>query len=209
MALQAKTKWLEFWRRMGMKSDPEPYYAELVGRYAAPQRAYHNLTHILECLEEFAPARPLTNDPVAVEAAIWYHDAVYDPRAKDNEEQSAALAEKTGVATGWPEAFRQRVKNLILATKKHDASLDEDAPVLVDVDLSILGRERERFDEYEMQIRKEYDWVPDEAFAAGRTTVLQIFLGRPRIYNTDLFRDKYEAQARDNLRRSLACLERK
>jgi predicted metal-dependent HD superfamily phosphohydrolase len=209
MVSPAKTKWLEFWQRLAMKSDPEPYYAELATRYAEPQRAYHNFSHIQECLEEFARARQLANDPEVVEAAIWYHDVVYDPRAKDNEEQSASFTERVGAAAGWPETFQRRVTQLILSTKKHDASLDPDAPVLVDVDLSILGRERERFDEYETQIRKEYDWVPDEAFVAGRTAVLQNFLVRPRIYNTDFFRDKYESQARENLKHSISRLQTK
>jgi predicted metal-dependent HD superfamily phosphohydrolase len=96
---------------------------------------------------------------------------------------------------------------LILATKKHDASLERDAPLMVDVDLSILGRPTQRFDEYEDQIRQEYSWVCPEQFAAGRSAVLQSFLARPAIYCTEFFRNKYERQARDNLKRSLSKLQ--
>jgi predicted metal-dependent HD superfamily phosphohydrolase len=209
MVTPAKANWLEFWQQLGVRSDPASCFLELEARYAEPHRAYHNLTHIQECLAEFAAARHLARDPVAVEAAIWYHDAVYDPRAKDNEEQSASLAAQVGAATGWADTFQRRVAQLILATKKHDAALEVDAPLLVDVDLSILGRDRERFDEYERQIRREYDWVADDAFAAGRMAVLQIFLTRPKIYNTDFFRDKYETQARENLKHSIHRLQTK
>ena len=207
MVTPAKTKWIEFWQRLGVKNNPAPYFAELEARYCEPHRAYHNLAHVLDCLEEFESAKNLAHDPLAVEMAIWYHDAVYDPRAKDNEEQSAKLAAKAGDESGLPNLLKQRVNNLILATKKHDASLDQDAAVMVDVDLSILGREARRFDEYENQIRQEYGWVSDAAFVAGRTAVLESFLSRQTIYSTEFFRNRYERQARRNLKRSVLRLQ--
>lgn len=208
MAVTAETKWLEFWQRLGVKNNSAPYFAELEARYSEPHRAYHNLAHVMDCLAEFESVRNLAHDPSVVEMAIWYHDAVYDPRAKDNEEQSAGLAAKVGSEIGLLSSLNQRVNNLILATKKHDASLDRDAAVMVDVDLSILGREPQRFDEYENQIRQEYDWVSDEAFTAGRTAVLESFLTRPVIYSTEVFRNKYEQQARANLKRSIFKLQK-
>lgn len=207
MDTQAKTKWIEFWQKLGVKNNPAPYFAELEARYSEPHRAYHNLAHVVDCLKEFESAKNLAHDPTAVEMAIWYHDSVYDPRAKDNEEQSAGLAAKVGSDIGLPGPLNQRVDNLILATKKHDASLDQDAAVIVDVDLSILGREPQRFDEYENQIRQEYGWVSDEAFIAGRTAVLESFLSRKNIYSTEMFQSKYERQARENLKRSISKLQ--
>ena len=207
MATQAKTKWIEFWQKLGVKNNPAPYFAELEARYSEAHRAYHNLAHVIDCLEEFELAKGLAHEPSAVEMAIWYHDAVYDLRAKDNEEQSAELATKVGNDIGLPGPLNQRVNNLILATKKHDASLDQDAPVIVDVDLSILGREPQRFDEYENQIRQEYGWVSDEVFIAGRTAVLESFLSRKNIHSTEMFQSKYERQARENLKRSISKLQ--
>jgi predicted metal-dependent HD superfamily phosphohydrolase len=207
MSSPAKTKWLEFWPRLGASNSPEPYFASLAAHYSEPHRAYHNLAHILDCLEQFAPARHLAHDPITVEFAIWYHDAIYDPRAKDNEERSADLAASVIGELGLPVSLKEIVTALILATKKHDASLARDAAVLVDVDLSILGRAPHRFDEYEHQIRQEYDWVPADVFAAGRSAVLETFLARPAIYNTELFRVKYEQPARENLKRSIQRLD--
>jgi predicted metal-dependent HD superfamily phosphohydrolase len=64
------------------------------------------------------------------------------------------------------------------------------------------------FDGYEAAVRKEYAWVPEAAWIAGRSAVLRSFLNRPFIYLSEEFRDRFEAQARENIRRSLAALEK-
>ena len=206
MAPQVKTKWTEFWPKNGGLEAQLAALTGLVAHYSEPHRAYHNLAHIVDCLEQFEPVRPRAHDAAAVEMAIWYHDVIYDPRAKDNEERSADLAVQVAGEAGLPAPFQESVKALILATKKHDASLDRDAGLIVDVDLSILGRDPARFDEYERQIRREYNWVSDDAFAAGRAAVLESFLARPAIYGTEFFKTRYERQARENLNRSLEKL---
>ncbi|MDB6112607.1 MAG: hypothetical protein JWR69_4357 [Pedosphaera sp.] len=192
---------------MNASGDPFPACAELLGRYAEPHRAYHDFKHIQDCLGEFGAASHLAADKEAIEMAIWYHDAVYDSRAKDNEEQSADLAEKAGKTAGLPSMFLARVRELILATKHVTPPEDMDAALLVDVDLSILGQSAGKFDEYENQIRREYAWVENEAFRAGRSTILKSFLQRPSIYWTEFFREKYEKSARENLARSIARLQ--
>ena len=70
----------------------EPVRAELVRAYAAPDRHYHDLRHI-EALLGLADAyADAIVDRDAVEAAIWFHDAIYDTRRNDNEARSAELA---------------------------------------------------------------------------------------------------------------------
>ena len=198
-------RWSQLWRTATNSAPPVEYYARLVAMYSEPHRHYHNLQHIADCLGEFDRAKQLATDTTAVELAIWLHDAVYDPRSADNEERSAGLAgdwlRKCGAA-----GLAGSVAQLILATKSHDARLHADAPLLVDVDLSILGRPPERFWEYEQQIRKEYDWVAAEVFATKRAEILQKFLARPRIYHTEMFFQKLEVQARINLGDSIRQL---
>jgi predicted metal-dependent HD superfamily phosphohydrolase len=80
--------------------------------------------------------------------------------------------------------------------------------LLVDIDLSILGATPERFDEYEVQVRQEYAWVPGPLFRRKRGEILQAFLVRPSIYSMPWFRQRLEAQARSNLQRSVARLRR-
>jgi predicted metal-dependent HD superfamily phosphohydrolase len=82
-----------------------------------------------------------------------------------------------------------------------------DAQVLVDADLSILGVQPARFQEYEAQVRSEYAWVPDTMFRTTRAKILKELLGRSHLYSTAHFRERYEAQARRNLQHSLGHLE--
>ena len=176
--------------------------------YSEPHRRYHNVRHIEDCLSEFDRARQVAKDPTAVELAIWFHDAIYDPLASDNEERSAELAKDWLAKANASEAVADAVGRLVLATQCHDASPQTDAALLIDVDLSILGQSPDRFWEYEQQIREEYAWVPAAVFARKRAEVLQGFLARPRLYSTEVIHEKLEAQARINLRASIDKLRR-
>jgi predicted metal-dependent HD superfamily phosphohydrolase len=157
------------------------------------------MTHIAHCLEEFDGARDLAADPVAVELALWTHDAVYDPRAKDNEARSADLARGVAAAMGLSRERGERVAGLILVSTHQRLADDPDAQLFADIDLSILGRPSAVFAEYERQVRVEYAWVPEPLFRAARSAILKSFLDRPAIYATPHFRRKYEAMARLNL----------
>jgi predicted metal-dependent HD superfamily phosphohydrolase len=201
-----KDRWRTFWSAAGAAGDPEGPWQDLSARYAEPQRAYHTLRHVAHCLDEFRAVRSLAQDPVAVEMALWYHDAVYDPRAKDNEERSAALAARVAAAMGLPAARTLRVADLIRVSTHAGLAPDPDAQLFADIDLAILGQPPEDFDEYERQVRVEYAWVPDPLFRAGRAKILRAFLERPSIYGSDVFRRKYEESARRNLQNSLQKL---
>ncbi|TPL85471.1 hypothetical protein FJ950_11960 [Mesorhizobium sp. B2-3-14] len=181
---------------------------ELSVLYKAGDRHYHNLTHIEAMLELADDYRTLLDDPEAVEAAIWFHDAVYDSRAKDNEAQSAALAEQK--LAGRIDAGRlSRVSAMILATATHqlplfdDVAATRDASLFLDMDLSILGAAPDAFDAYERAVRHEYGWVEEPMWRAGRGAVLKSFLARPHIFHTQEFRQRFEPQARRNIARSL------
>jgi predicted metal-dependent HD superfamily phosphohydrolase len=82
-----------------------------------------------------------------------------------------------------------------------------DTALVVDIDLSILGREPDLYAQFERAIRREYWWVSRARYVAGRSAVLKRFLGRSAIYQHDHFYKKYETQARANLSAALAQLE--
>jgi predicted metal-dependent HD superfamily phosphohydrolase len=200
-------RWVKLWREIGAKDDRHAVYQEFVSLYSEPHRHYHNLSHIAECLNEFETARNLAQQPLAVELAIWFHDAVYDTHAANNEEKSAELAQKRIADAKAGGELCASVFALVMSTKTHDPSLHPDAPLLVDIDLSILGKPEQRFWEYESQIRREYDWVPEGIFTTKRAEILEQFLGRERLYSTQQFFDRYEKQARANLEASAQKLK--
>lgn len=184
---------------------------DLTARYSGEDRHYHGLGHIEALLDLAREYRALLADPEAVEAAIWFHDAVYDSKAKDNEAQSADLARQK--LTGRVEGGRlERIAAMIEATATHalpglaEEAAQRDAALFLDMDLSVLGASPDAFDAYERGVREEYEWVPEPAWTAGRGAVLRNFLVRPAIFHTQEFRDRFEAQARENMERSLARL---
>ncbi len=201
-----ESRWSGFWKELQAQGAPLPKFQILEIHYAEPHRAYHNLAHIEECLNELDRAAHLARDRFALALALWFHDVIYDPHRADNEEQSAALMMKIGAEAGIHQKTLEAAHELILVTKTHSGSGHSDIPLIVDIDLSILGKPAERFDEYESQIRQEYSWVPPQVFAVKRAEILEKFLARKTIYQTDLFRNNYEAQARKNLNRSIAHL---
>ena len=202
-------RWLRLLRSAGASGGAFDWYDRLTNAYAEPQRHYHNQQHIAECLAEFDQARHVAKQPVAVELALWFHDVVYDPKAGDNEERSAALATQCLRECGIAGPIKDTVAGLVMATKHHEFGSDVDARLVVDVDLSIFGREDERFLQYEEQIRCEYDWVPVVVFKSKRAEILQRFLAREQLFATDWFRGKYEQQARRNLAASVRRLNEK
>jgi predicted metal-dependent HD superfamily phosphohydrolase len=184
---------------------PPASLGRLVARYAEPHRRYHDWAHVLACLE----ARHEIEGAAlpAVDLALLFHDAIYEPLAHDNEARSAALLEEEARRAWLHEELIQRARGLVLATKHAGGEPDsEEACIVVDADLSILGARDDVFDAYERGVREEYAVVDDEAYATGRAAVLRGFLARPAIYTTRRGVELWEARARANLTRSLGRL---
>jgi predicted metal-dependent HD superfamily phosphohydrolase len=175
----------------------------LLAAWAEPQRKYHTLQHLSECLALFEQYRELAVEPAEVEVALWFHDAIYAVRASDNEARSADWAEAELRRASVPEPRIARVRSHILATRHSALPEGSDQALLVDIDLSILGAPRPRFEEYERQVRDEYRWVPGFLFQLKRKQILAQFLARDALFNTPAIRHALEAAARENLVDSL------
>jgi predicted metal-dependent HD superfamily phosphohydrolase len=161
------------WRRVLLPFHvPEPAVttalADLAARYSEPSRHYHNLTHLHEVLEVVNNLAGV--DVPAIQLAAWFHDAIYDSRAKDNEERSADLAKGVLIPLGLPAGLVVNVQRLVLLTKTHTAEADDwDGQRLLDADLAILGAEVDRYDDYANAIRREYAWVAEDDYRSGRS----------------------------------------
>lgn len=209
-ALQAN--WDRLSDRYGVDpADAAAIYDLLAAAYGAPDRHYHTLDHVGDMLRTVSRLTELTDDPSAVQLAVWFHDAVYDPRAKDNEHRSAELAVTLLGPVGVPRAELDKVARLVRATA-HFADArpagDRETAALLDADLAVLGADPARYRRYAAAIRREYAWVPDADYRAGRAQVLEHFLARPRLFRTDLMHHECDDQARENLENELASLTR-
>ncbi len=100
-----------------------PAASALLARYDEPWRAYHTREHLSEAFAALTQVGG-ADDPVA-RVALWYHDAVYDPRRADNEAASADLAAVELAAAGRPADFVAAVRRLVLATATHDSETDD------------------------------------------------------------------------------------
>lgn len=197
--------WNAAWRAVGIARADEALCIELQHSYGEPQRHYHTLQHLGECLEWFEREKELAERPGEVALALWFHDAIYDVHAHDNEARSADWARSAMLEHGATKEAAERVHALVMATRHDAVPQGRDAELLIDIDLSILGAERARFDEYERQVHAEYAFVPDEIRLPRRRAILQRFLAREAIYTTPRMHALLEAQARANLARSIAA----
>ena len=192
----------------GSSAAADSSYAELDRVYTDLQRAYHTWQHIDECLSALAAYETEHGDTGReIRFALFYHDAVYEIGARDNEARSADLARKRLADLHESGQLIERVAALVMATahlSDAGATPDDRAPLMTDIDLAILGSDHTRFLEYDQQIRKEYAAVAEEEFRSRRGRVLGHFLQMESIYSTEFFRFRYEAQAHRNLRAAVA-----
>ena len=199
--------WSALWRSLGARSDPAPAHGEIHRAYSEPHRHYHTLEHIAHALGRFDGIRGRVRDADAAELALWIHDFVYDPRAKDNEERSAAYARRLLAEGGIVPEVGEQVTDLIMATRHVSPPEAPDARYVVDADLSILGGTAAEFDRYERQVRQEYAFVSEPDWRTGRARILRVFLDRPKLFLTPEFAS-LEGRARANLERSIEGLRR-
>ena len=178
---------------------------DLIRRWSEPHREYHDLDHlrhVLTTLDELLSAGVAFDHEAAVLAA-WFHDAIYEIAAPDNEERSALLAESMLAGRG----IRLEVARLVRATAAHYVEDgDANAAALCDADLSILGSDASVYDEYRAKVRREYAAVPDELYRPGRADVLEQLLGLDALFHTEIGRARWEDRARKNLMREVAEL---
>ena len=181
-------------------------WLEIEKYYSGKKRHYHNLKHLENLLAELTELKTVVNNWDAIVLAIFYHDVVYKAHRKDNEEQSALLANTHLQQLNCQAVLIDQVNKLILATKSHQLSDDADVNLFTDADLSILGKDWETYNTYCFNVRKEYAIYPDLLYKPGRKNALQHFLSMNRIFKTEHFYKKYEESAKKNMEREIESL---
>lgn len=176
---------------------------EIETAYSNKKRYYHTLSHLEFLFQQLTNVKEKIQDWHAILFSIFYHDIFYHVLKKDNEEQSALLAEKRLSELTVSENKIAKCKEQILATKSHNVSNDNDTNLFTDADLSILGQGWNIYETYTKQIRKEYSVYPGFIYKPARKKVLLHFLEMEKIFKTDKFYNLLEKQARENITREI------
>ena len=195
---------IEFLGTVGA-AEPAGLLAALKSEHDRAETPYHNWTHIAHGLGLLWQYRDRIPEFDAVAIAWLNHDRVYDATASDNEEKSAELGRGMCVGLGQGE-LADRVAQLILDTKHQAEPRTQAGHWLVGIDLAILGETEDRFAAFDKNIRTEYAHVPGPLYRIGRGRILRAFLERDEIYRVPELKERFESNARTNLKAALAAL---
>lgn len=177
----AAVEFENYWRGLKIGIAPYPVYMLLAKTYSNVNNVYHNWSHILRCLAvlDSSSLGITAINKKAVVAAIWFHDAVYDPAKSDNEQQSADLAWNLyRNKVGWKPNECDELRQIILdTTHKNDVPFRRfDSRVVCDIDLSILASDAALYNFYASAIRWEYSFVSDDVYRQHRVSALNNLL---------------------------------
>ena len=181
-----------------------PHVVEMLRNlYTEPHRFYHNIDHI-EHLLTLAEAEGKYDGNMI--RTILYHDAVYYPLSKYNEELSAAFY----FAYDNDHSARDisEIQSAIIASKNHLDDDNEYAPIwmqhFLDYDLAGLA-EAKSFDINSVKIYREFmPFVTFDQFVEGRKAFFVKMLSHKRLYWKH---PQWEQAARDNIYRELSKME--
>ncbi len=205
--MDLKERWLNVF---GKLPTADSIWDKIESAYSEEHRAYHTLKHLEHCFNELDALKKelFEEERQIIELAIWFHDIIYLPKQDDNEEQSVKVFQEAAKALILSEFVMDQVSKFILETKhtNSNSELSDLGRLFLDLDLSILGQPRSIYEQYALQIRQEYEWVPIEVYVVKRAEILQQIKNKSSIYYTPDLRGKYELQAKTNLSRAIANL---
>ena len=200
--------WLRTAAAVGARGDVAGAGAGLLVRWSEPHRRYHDVAHLDSVLRNVDELSAAATEIDVARLGGWFHDAVYDPSATDNEARSAILAHKVLTGLRVDDAVVSEVARLVTLTSTHAPEPDDqNGAVLCDADLAVLASDDAGYERYTRAVRDEYAYLDDATFTAGRARILRSLLDRPALFSTEHGRTAWESAARDNVRRELAALE--
>ncbi|MBS1637769.1 MAG: adenylyltransferase/cytidyltransferase family protein [Bacteroidetes bacterium] len=141
---------------------------EILARYDESHRHYHTMDHVIEVLG-YLQTHIDCNE---LFLTAVFHDIIYDPRSKTNEEDSAALFLKEAAGTGISDKSKENIRQMILETAHHRPGSDL-SKVFIEADLAILNQSLDKLLTYEEQIFKEYQFVDYKIYKTKRIEVLE------------------------------------
>lgn len=232
---------------MQLAKSSSSWLEQIYDRHTEPGRHYHTVVHLWEMFELLDIVIANVSAPkwyVPMAWSVFFHDSIYNPKSNRNEKDSAELFREFVDAFMVPamnKATFDTAMTMILATEKHKvippgsraettSREDQEDEIsmqehFLDIDMAVLGKQRDAYLEYAALIRKEYEFVPHDVYCSKRAEILDKFLvgnngdvesdssgdntsGEKYIYLSESFREAFEKRARENLRDEIELLRK-
>jgi len=196
-----KARWNGLCKCIGVTDEISTQWWEFIEtHYEEPTRFYHKFTHLEELFKYRDQFAAQLSDKDSVDLAIWFHDVIYNPKSKTNEEESAKVFEAFANQCNLNETKKVKVYDWIVATKDHQADhLDDDGKLFLDMDMAILGSKWPEYFTYTKLVREEYIHYSNLLWCIGRGMFVTKTLGSKQIFHTKFFHDQFEHEARTNM----------
>jgi len=157
-------------------------YNDIISRWDEPSRFYHNLDHLnylLGVFEELCLNEVITEfEKNRLVVVAFFHDVIYDSKAKDNEEKSVEyFVEKCKNIGIIEDEFVDFVSRLIMDTKYRKEPTERLSKIFWEADNSILKFPVNKLIEIEHKIFQEYQWVDYRLYREGRIEFLESSIG--------------------------------
>jgi len=168
---------------------------------------YHTVAHLAWCVDFCNKNKIDVNKEVGL--AFLFHDAIYIPGNKKNEENSANFAiaimdkfisKQEGIYLyNYISATSEHLKDTLCAWWDDQGVHKQNVNLLMDIDLAGFAADTEDFDEMNKAIIAEFsDLYEPKALYTGRLDFLNQLDKRTSLYRTDAFKP-FESKARANL----------
>ena len=140
-----------------------------------PHRFYHTEKHLRKLLEDIAQLAHegdlQQEEKEILQITAFFHDWVYDPKARDNEEQSAQVF----MQYAGEHPYALQIRDIILDTKTHQSN-DKLGRIFCALDMRIVTHSSLiELLEWERQIFKEYQWLDYSLYKIARLQILEKF----------------------------------
>jgi predicted metal-dependent HD superfamily phosphohydrolase len=152
---------------------------ELPLRWNEKHRYYHNTFHLVQIIHDIETNMWFRElgalEKRALLLAAFFHDAVYDPKKDNNEEQSCRLFKLS--YKGNDPKMVDTVCRLIMVTKYRKRPTEKLEKIIWDADNAGFKKGFDHLMRTEKLIQKEYSYLPKEKFREGKIKFLETCLG--------------------------------
>lgn len=169
----------------------------MIKLYSESWRHHHTMeNHIIPSLLLYDEIKHLFSFPDVIEMAIFMHDVIYNPLSKFNEEASAMFAN----CLLPNNSNNSMIYSIITSCKRSRETLKDYEKLFNDIDYAIIGADRDEYQKYSENIRKEYSSLyTEKEYRVGRVVWIMKMLAEKQIFMTEYFQERFESQARENL----------